>query len=74
MGDVSNTLGDSLIDTVCVPDQFDTFFKKIGWKMRQSLPKNDGLGRGVGGPSVKSFFAHFDNLKSLLGSLHALWY
>ena len=40
--------------------------------MRQSRPNNDGRGRGVGGSLVKSVFAHFDNLKSLLGSLHAL--
>ena len=37
--------------------------------MRQSRPKNDGRGRGVGGSWVESVFAHFDNLKSLLGFL-----
>ena len=40
--------------------------------MRQSQPKNDGRVWGVGGSWEKSVFAHFDNLKSLLGSLHAL--
>ena len=31
--------------------------------MRQSRPKNDGRGWGVGGSWVKSVFAHFHNLK-----------
>ena len=30
-----------LFEAVSRPDQFDTFFTKIGWKMRQSRPKND---------------------------------
>ena len=42
--------------------------------MRQSRPKNGGRSRVVGGSWVKSVFAHFDNLKSLLGSQNALWY
>ena len=40
--------------------------------MRQSRPKNDGRGWGVGGSWEKSVFTRFDNLKSPLGSLHAL--
>ena len=40
--------------------------------MRESLPKNGGRSRVVEGSWVKSVFAHFDNLKSLLGSQNAL--
>ena len=40
--------------------------------MRQSRLKNDGRVWGVGASWVKSVFAHFDNLKSLLGSLNTL--
>ena len=31
--------------------------------MRQSRPKNDGRGWGVGESWGKTFFAHFDNFK-----------
>ena len=34
----------NLFDAVYASDQFDTFFKNIGWKMKQSRPKNDGHG------------------------------
>ena len=42
-------LGTVSFDAVGAPDQFETFFKKIGWKMRQSRPKNDGHGRAARG-------------------------
>ena len=40
--------------------------------MRQSRPKTTAAVGVLGGSWEKSVFARFDNVKSLLGSLHAL--
>jgi len=31
----------SSFDAACAPEHFDTFFKKIGQKLRECHPKND---------------------------------